>query len=129
MFATGFTGGSLNPGEFNAITTVASSANKLSRPARSLGPDVVARSFEGTAWIYYTAPFVGALLATAIYLLLKVAQYETAVEGQDGDDTHLVMRNKDGEVTGMVDEVRGNEAQEVLAGPAKDTNEKAPMHP
>lgn len=94
MFATGFTGGSLNP-------------------ARSLGPDVIAGLFDGTAWIYYTAPFTGALLATAVYKLLKVFRYETAVEGQDGDDVQLILRDKGGNVTGMVEQVNKEDAPEI----------------
>ncbi|CAD6984585.1 unnamed protein product, partial [Tilletia controversa] len=44
LWATGLTGGSLNP-------------------ARSLGPDVIAGEFDGTAWIYYVGPFSGAFVA------------------------------------------------------------------
>lgn len=82
-------------------------------PARSLGPDVIAAKFDGTAWIYYTAPFTGALLATAVYKLLKVFRYETAVEGQDGDDVQLILRDKGGNVTGMVEQVNKEDAPEI----------------
>ena len=93
--ATPFTGGSLNP-------------------ARTLGPDVIAAKFAGTTWIYYTAPFVGALLATGVYKFLKYAQYETAVAGQDDDAIALVMKDEKGNITGFVDQIAAEDTPEHL---------------
>ncbi|KAK1750180.1 aquaporin-1 [Echria macrotheca] len=61
---TGYTGGSLNP-------------------ARSLGCAVAARSFPGYHWIYWLGPFLGSLLATGFYGLVKYFHYEEANPGQD----------------------------------------------
>lgn len=55
-------------------------------PARSLGPSVVAGSFPGYHWIYYVGPFLGSLLATGIYALLKAFDYTSVVLGQDSDN-------------------------------------------
>lgn len=96
LWATPFTGGSLNP-------------------ARTLGPDVIAGKWQGSTWIYYTAPFVGTLLAALVYKILKYAQYETAVEGQDDDAMKLIMRDDKGRVTGMVDQVAADDQPEELA--------------
>ncbi|KAL9082864.1 MAG: hypothetical protein Q9165_008749 [Trypethelium subeluteriae] len=59
-----FTGGSLNP-------------------ARSFGPCVALRSFEGYHWIYWIGPLLGSLLAVAFYKFVKILEYETANPGQD----------------------------------------------
>ena len=96
LWATPFTGGSLNP-------------------ARTLGPDVIAGKWQGSTWIYYTAPFVGTLLAALVYKILKYAQYETAVEGQDDDAMKLIMKDDKGRVTGMVDQVAADDQPEKLA--------------
>ncbi|KAK0526836.1 Aquaporin-1 [Tilletia horrida] len=96
LYATGLTGGSLNP-------------------ARTLGPDVIAAQFDGTTWIYYVAPYAGVLLSGAIYGLLKVSRYETANEGQDGDDTALLLRDADGNLTGAVQKVAATEVPDLPA--------------
>ncbi|KAI9708761.1 MAG: hypothetical protein M1820_003716 [Bogoriella megaspora] len=59
-----FTGGSLNP-------------------ARSFGPCIAVRSFEGYHWLYWVGPMLGSLLAVAFYKFVKVLEYETANPGQD----------------------------------------------
>ena len=59
-----YTGGSLNP-------------------ARSFGPCVALRSFEGYHWIYWVGPFLGSLLAVTFYKFVKALEYETANPGQD----------------------------------------------
>ncbi|KAK0611964.1 aquaporin-like protein [Immersiella caudata] len=61
---TGYTGGSLNP-------------------ARSLGCAVAARQFPGYHWIYWLGPFLGSLLATGFYAVVKYFHYEEANPGQD----------------------------------------------
>lgn len=66
-----FTGGSVNP-------------------ARSFGPAVVEHSFPSYHWIYWLGPCLGALLASAFYLLIKKLEYETANPGQDGNKEELV---------------------------------------
>ncbi|KAK5146621.1 hypothetical protein LTR04_001005 [Oleoguttula sp. CCFEE 6159] len=67
-----FTGGSLNP-------------------ARSFGPAVVSRFFEGYHWIYWVGPFMGTLLASGLYTLLKFGEYETVNPGQDFNDQEAEM--------------------------------------
>ena len=64
LAAVAFTGGSLNP-------------------ARSFGPDVVLGSFDGTHWVYWVGPFLGALLAVLFYRFIKMLEYETANPGAD----------------------------------------------
>lgn len=55
-------------------------------PARSLGPSVVAGSFPGYHWIYWVGPFIGSLIATLFYSLLKAFDYTSVVLGQDSSD-------------------------------------------
>jgi len=62
-----FTGGSLNP-------------------ARSFGPCVVNRNFQGHHWIYWVGPFLGALISGGYYKFVKFNNYEEANPGQD--DSH-----------------------------------------
>jgi len=59
-----YTGGSLNP-------------------ARSFGPDVVARSFEHYHYIYWFGPIMGGLLAAGYYKFVKFFNYEEVNPGQD----------------------------------------------
>ncbi|KAI9805352.1 MAG: hypothetical protein M1833_005805 [Piccolia ochrophora] len=66
-----YTGGSLNP-------------------ARSFGPAVAARKFDGYHWIYWLGPFLGALIASGFYKFIKMLEYETANPGQDEDDERKV---------------------------------------
>ena len=61
-----YTGGSLNP-------------------ARSFGPDVILRSFDGYHWIYWVGPILGAVIAVLFYRLIKMLEYETANPGADSD--------------------------------------------
>jgi aquaporin related protein len=62
-----FTGGSLNP-------------------ARSFGPCVANRDFQGYHWIYWVGPFLGALISGGYYKFVKFNNYEEANPGQD--DSH-----------------------------------------
>ncbi|KAJ5899206.1 Major intrinsic protein [Penicillium taxi] len=66
MFLLGnyYTGGSLNP-------------------ARSLGPDVINRSFPGYHWIYWVGPLLGSLLACGFYHALRMVRWEKINPGQD----------------------------------------------
>ncbi|KAF7588921.1 hypothetical protein BBP40_004999 [Aspergillus hancockii] len=64
MIGDYYTGGSLNP-------------------ARSLGPDVINRSFPGYHWIYWVGPLLGSLLACGFFGLLRMLEYQTANPGQD----------------------------------------------
>lgn len=59
-----YTGGSLNP-------------------ARSFGPDVVNRQFDGYHYIYWIGPFLGAAIAAGYYHFAKFNRYEEANPGQD----------------------------------------------
>ncbi|EAW13465.1 aquaporin [Aspergillus clavatus NRRL 1] len=67
MIGDYYTGGSLNP-------------------ARSLGPDVINRSFPGYHWIYWVGPLLGSLLACGFYTFLRLFQYETVNPGQDNNE-------------------------------------------
>lgn len=59
-----YTGGSLNP-------------------ARSLGPDVINRSFPGYHWIYWVGPLLGSLLASGFYGFLSLFDWQGVNPGQD----------------------------------------------
>ncbi|EPS26407.1 hypothetical protein PDE_01343 [Penicillium oxalicum 114-2] len=63
-----YTGGSLNP-------------------ARSLGPDVINRSFPGYHWIYWVGPLLGSLLASGFFALLKMVRFENINPGQDFNES------------------------------------------
>ncbi len=52
------------------------------------------------------------MIAALIYSFLRYARYTTAVEGQDGDDVQMVMKDASGNVTGAIDRVAAPEAQE-----------------
>lgn len=52
-------------------------------PARSLGPDVINRSFPGYHWIYWVGPLLGSLLACAFYRILCFVRWEKINPGQD----------------------------------------------
>ncbi|KAL4907058.1 aquaporin-like protein [Aspergillus multicolor] len=64
MIGNYYTGGSLNP-------------------ARTLGPDVMKRSFPSYHWIYWVGPLLGSLIACAFYTFLTKFQYEAVNPGQD----------------------------------------------
>ncbi|EJD48750.1 aquaporin-like protein [Auricularia subglabra TFB-10046 SS5] len=53
--------------------------------ARSFGPAVVA-GFDGTHWIYWLGPTLGALLASAVYVCMKGCRYWTLAPDQDATD-------------------------------------------
>ncbi|SCZ90034.1 BZ3500_MvSof-1268-A1-R1_Chr9g10683 [Microbotryum saponariae] len=55
-------------------------------PARTFGPCVVSGSFPHNAWLYYVGQFLGSLLSTAIYVLLKHLDYEEVVGSIDSAD-------------------------------------------
>ncbi|PKY05690.1 aquaporin [Aspergillus campestris IBT 28561] len=64
MIGDYYTGGSLNP-------------------ARSLGPDVINRSFPGYHWIYWVGPLLGSLLACGFYGFLSLFDWQGVNPGQD----------------------------------------------
>ncbi|KAJ5835264.1 Aquaporin [Penicillium robsamsonii] len=68
-----YTGGSLNP-------------------ARSLGPDVINRSFPGYHWIYWIGPLLGSLLASGFYKLLCFARWERINPGQDYNEEEVARK-------------------------------------
>ncbi|KXG48591.1 Major intrinsic protein [Penicillium griseofulvum] len=70
---TYYTGGSLNP-------------------ARSLGPDVINRSFPGYHWIYWVGPLLGSLLASAFYRLLCFVRWERINPGQDYNEEEVARK-------------------------------------
>ncbi|KAL4961568.1 uncharacterized protein BDV14DRAFT_192149 [Aspergillus stella-maris] len=72
MIGDYYTGGSLNP-------------------SRSLGPDVINRSFPGYHWIYWVGPLLGSLLACGFYYFLTLASYESVNPGQDFNDWEAKM--------------------------------------
>ncbi|KZV99613.1 aquaporin-like protein [Exidia glandulosa HHB12029] len=53
--------------------------------ARSFGPAVLT-NFDKTHWIYWLGPTMGALLATAVYVLAKRHEYWTLAPDQDAVD-------------------------------------------
>jgi aquaporin rerated protein, other eukaryote len=72
-------------------------------PARSFGPQVVIGNFPGYHWIYCISTFdylltkglgpsLGAMLAAAIFKILKLLEYELNNGDQDRDDTMLIAR-------------------------------------
>lgn len=67
LFSLYWTGGSLNP-------------------ARSFGPDVVLRTFNGYHWIYWVGPCLGAALAAGFYKFIKFLEYETVLGPEDGSE-------------------------------------------
>ncbi|KAL4943108.1 hypothetical protein BDV06DRAFT_190690 [Aspergillus oleicola] len=72
MIGDYYTGGSLNP-------------------SRSLGPDVINRSFPGYHWIYWVGPLLGSLLACGFYYFLTLASYESVNPGQDFNEWEAKM--------------------------------------
>ena len=44
-------------------------------PARAFGTSVISGQWQTYHWIYWIGPTLGALLATAFYLLLKSVHY------------------------------------------------------
>jgi aquaporin related protein len=68
-----YTGGSLNP-------------------ARSLGPDVINRSFPGYHWIYWVGPLLGTLLASAFYRVLCFVRWEMINPGQDYNEEEVARK-------------------------------------
>ncbi|GAA5975960.1 hypothetical protein JCM10908_005339 [Rhodotorula pacifica] len=82
--------------ELGSVSLTGGSLN----PARTLGPDVIATTFNGYVWIYFLGPFLGAAVAAGFYRLLKYMEKvttpepigslgkdkETAVPGQEGTE-------------------------------------------
>ncbi|KGO42290.1 Major intrinsic protein [Penicillium expansum] len=68
-----YTGGSLNP-------------------ARSLGPDVINRSFPGYHWIYWVGPLLGSLLASGFYHFLRLVRWERINPGQDYNEEEVARK-------------------------------------
>jgi aquaporin rerated protein, other eukaryote len=89
-----FTGGSLNP-------------------ARSLGPDVVNRSFPGYHWIYWVGPGLGSLLASGFFALLRQIRYETCNPGQDQNEVESQTYRPEKMTTGPIN---GDQSDNVVDG-------------
>jgi aquaporin rerated protein, other eukaryote len=79
-------GGALFVGHIAGVYWTGASLN----PARSFGPEVIA-GFQSYDWIYWVGPFLGSLLASGFYRLLKFLEYETANPGQDFDDQEAAL--------------------------------------
>ncbi|CAD6565240.1 MAG: hypothetical protein ASARMPRED_006521 [Alectoria sarmentosa] len=110
-----YTGGSLNP-------------------ARSFGPDVVLATFEDYHWIYWIGPFLGALVASGFYKLMKGLEYETANPGQDFDENETKIFDPETDVERpMVSVVTGGSISEPSRPISGDTlsgykREETPLH-
>ncbi|KAG8966472.1 Aquaporin-4 [Tulasnella sp. 419] len=52
--------------------------------ARSFGPSVIV-GFESNHWVYWLGPFLGSILATLFYTLLKLIRYWRLNPAQDGE--------------------------------------------
>ncbi|KAJ5771150.1 uncharacterized protein N7511_003201 [Penicillium nucicola] len=89
-----YTGGSLNP-------------------ARSLGPDVINRSFPGYHWIYWVGPLLGSLLASGFYGLLCLVRWQNINPGQDHNEWEAQARKQSmvPSETTMTDQVHSDEAR------------------
>jgi aquaporin related protein len=66
-------------------------------PARSLGPNVVMKSFPGSTWVYYVGPIIGALIATAMFAMLRFLR-STVVRHDEEDRLRGETVNRDGQV-------------------------------
>jgi aquaporin rerated protein, other eukaryote len=75
MWGVGYTGGSLNP-------------------ARSFGPSVADRQFNGYDWIYWVGPALGATIAAAFYALLKWFHYETVLGPETDQPQHSASHSR-----------------------------------
>ncbi|KZS93017.1 aquaporin-like protein [Sistotremastrum niveocremeum HHB9708] len=98
LWGLSFTGGSLNT-------------------ARSFGPAVVA-GFDESHWVYWLGPFLGSLLGTAIYTLLKTFDYWNLNPGQDSSDPSL---SPDNPVNALTETTRSRSAE---AGNSVQNREK-----
>ncbi|KAJ5513866.1 Aquaporin [Penicillium fimorum] len=87
-----YTGGSLNP-------------------ARSLGPDVINRSFPGYHWIYWIGPLLGSLLACGFYHLLCFVRWERINPGQDYNEEEVARKES---LIGSDNTITANVAQDTL---------------
>ncbi|KAG9051226.1 hypothetical protein FS837_010513 [Tulasnella sp. UAMH 9824] len=95
LFALIYTGGSLNT-------------------ARSFGPAVVS-GFDASHWVYWLGPFLGSLLAVALYSILKHVEYWNINPNQDSIDATY-------SPSGPVDTIRGMTSQDT-----RHSNTKAPQ--
>lgn len=93
-------------------------------PARSFGPSVVMRDFEGHHWIYWVGPLLGSLVAASFYQILKSLEYEPLQPGQHVADAHhsdptdAPRRYDDSDPAGDVDEYKRSGATHHAHTPA-----------
>ncbi|RDA89749.1 hypothetical protein CP533_2920 [Ophiocordyceps camponoti-saundersi (nom. inval.)] len=90
-------------------------------PARTFGPAVFA-GFPPYSWIYWLGPFMGALLAFGVYMLLKWMDYKTANPGQDADDIERAVPGQ------MQPLMTGSRPVYTSDGVIKISSEGVPMH-
>lgn len=86
-------------------------------PVRSFGPATI-QGFPTYHWIYWVGPFVGATLATAIWKLLTLMDFETSNPGQDFDELESSMFNPPKPASGKEDVKRP-----IVNGWKQDTKE------
>ncbi|KAG0360553.1 hypothetical protein BG005_010470 [Podila minutissima] len=73
LFATRYTGASVNP-------------------ARAFATSVAARSFSPDHWIFWFGPLTGAVLAAALHILFRYLDYDRANPGIDAENQAQFMR-------------------------------------
>jgi glycerol uptake facilitator-like aquaporin len=84
-------------------------------PARSLGPMVVdsiggLNKWERGWWVFYTAPFVGSILATATYKFI-FERVEKAVAGKAKKDDDVAGGDDDDDVEGQIPQTYDEDAK------------------
>ncbi|CAD6885868.1 unnamed protein product [Tilletia controversa] len=69
--------------------------------ARTIGPDVLARSMESYSWIYYIGPYGGVILSSGVYMVLKLMRHEASDQGKGTVAEATLLYNKKGHVVGQ----------------------------
>ncbi|KAK4058689.1 Aquaporin-1 [Microbotryomycetes sp. JL221] len=99
-------------------------------PARTLGPSVVTPQFPSNAWLYYLGQFLGALLATVAYAILKALDYTEVAGAVDTENADASADTRTAPVTNLlnampgVDLNRDNDAASIASGRQATTREQ-----